>query len=123
MALPGGDVLKHFKLEEVTWSDPSISAELYFHLICRLCGRAARCRVAIAKTLWKLTMMGEAMSGVYLNVMSGIVRASIFGFSASFPDYRGTSVSNADDFIRSEGPRIQGWLNTYVLSQFSETSS
>ncbi len=67
--------------------------------------------------------MGEAMSGVYLNVMSGIVRASIFGFSASFPDYLGTSVSNADDFIRSEGPRIQGWLNTYVLSQFSETSS
>jgi len=68
-------------------------------------------------------MMGEAMSGVYLNVMSGIVRASISNFRLSFLDFRGTSVDNCDEFIRINQNRIQEWLDTYVLATFNLSSS
>jgi len=68
-------------------------------------------------------MMGEAMSGVYLNVMSGIIRSCVLTFRQAFLDFRGNSVQDCDDFIRNHPDRIQNWLNTTVLFSFGESSS
>jgi len=68
-------------------------------------------------------MMGEALSGVYLNVMSAIVRMCILIFKTRFSDYSGITVSDADEYIRQNQVRIQNWLNNELFTQFQSSSS
>lgn len=68
-------------------------------------------------------MMGEAMSGVYLNVMSGIVRAILADFSDEFDHYDGTSVEDADQFILDHSDWIQLFLDNTRIRGFGHDSS
>lgn len=68
-------------------------------------------------------MMGEALSGVYLNVMSGIIRSTVGDFASEFDFYDGSSVEDADDFIRDNIVEIQEWLDSYVIPSFEGKST
>jgi hypothetical protein len=68
-------------------------------------------------------MMGEGMSGVYLNVMSGIVRTFVDQLAAEFDWYVGESVQDADVFIAQHHDLIQEFLDDRRSTSFDARSS
>lgn len=68
-------------------------------------------------------MMGEALSGVYLNTMSGVVRCLLGPFMEEFSHYSGSTISDADTFILDHVDWVQTFLNEVDLLSFEERSS
>jgi hypothetical protein len=62
-------------------------------------------------------MMGEGLSGTYLNVMSGIVRAIIQDFMVQFDFYGGLTAQDAAHFCETHTVLIQDYLFTVPLSE------
>lgn len=56
-------------------------------------------------------MMGEGLSGIFLNIASAYIRYSIHECIRSFPDYAGSTVEDADFFISNNVERIQTFLD------------
>lgn len=68
-------------------------------------------------------MMGEGLSGTYLNVMSGIVRALLHDFMEQFDFYSGATVRDALDFCREHDVMIQDYLDTTDIGGFGASST
>ena len=68
-------------------------------------------------------MMGEALTGVYLNVLSGIVRCTLTDLIQEFSYYDGSSSDDADVFIDNHFDLIQDWLDGVDISNFHNLSS
>lgn len=68
-------------------------------------------------------MMGEGLSGVYLNVMSGIVRWVVDDLEVEFPFYAGNSNDEADNFINEHHDWIQNWLDRTGENRLNSYSS
>jgi hypothetical protein len=68
-------------------------------------------------------MMGEGLSGTYLNVMSGIVRAIIQDFMEQFDFYGGTTAADASQFCETHTELIQDYLFKVPLSEFGQEST
>lgn len=52
-------------------------------------------------------MMGEGLSGIFLNISSYFIRCAIHEFKYKLPDYNGKSVNDADQYIAENCARIQ----------------
>jgi hypothetical protein len=68
-------------------------------------------------------MMGEGLSGTYLNVMSGIVRAIIQDFMVQFDFYGGLTAQDAAHFCETHTALIQDYLFSVPLSEFGQEST
>jgi hypothetical protein len=68
-------------------------------------------------------MMGEGLSGTFLNVMSGIVRTYVDQLAAEFSWYQGETSYDADEFILHHQELIQDWLDNVESSPFDPFSS
>jgi hypothetical protein len=68
-------------------------------------------------------MMGEGLSGTYLNTMSGIVRAIIEDFMLYFDFYQGTTVEDAELFIVQHLDMIEDYLNNVNIDSFGVNST
>lgn len=68
-------------------------------------------------------MMGEALSGVFLNVMSGIVRTYVDQLAVDFDWFVGETTDDADEFILLHQELIQDWLDSRRPSSFDPDSS
>jgi hypothetical protein len=68
-------------------------------------------------------MMGEGLSGTYLNVNSAVVRAVLHDFMDQFDFYHGFSVQDARTFVLGHQEMIQDYLWTVDLSSFGDNST
>jgi hypothetical protein len=69
-------------------------------------------------------MMGEGLSGIFLNGMSMFVRSSISVFADTFEDlYYGSSEEDADEFISDASVLIQDFLDTVQPKIFYDQNS
>jgi hypothetical protein len=68
-------------------------------------------------------MMGEGLSGTYLNVNSGIVRAILGDFMSYFDFYAGVTVDDARNFVISCQDMFQDYLNSVQIEQFDSNST
>jgi hypothetical protein len=92
--------------------DLALSPREFFHDL-KPDGHVHRCGI----------MMGEGLSGVFLNVMSGIVRTYVDQLSGEFDWYMGITSSDADEFISAHSELIQDWLDSVRVSEFDPDSS
>jgi hypothetical protein len=68
-------------------------------------------------------MMGEGLSGTYLNVNSGIVRSILQDFMYHFDFYRGVTVGEARNFVLGHVDLIQDYLHTVSIDRFDDSST
>jgi hypothetical protein len=68
-------------------------------------------------------MMGEGLSGTYLNVMSGVVRAIIQDFMDQFDFYGGQTAADAAHFCELHSDLIQDYLYSVPISEFEQSST
>jgi hypothetical protein len=68
-------------------------------------------------------MMGEGLSGTYLNVMSGVVRCILRDFMREFDYYRGSTVADAVEFCKQVTLLIQDFFDNVRIDAFDDRST